>query len=236
MNKQTRDRSKDLNRLGDLRSLERQSDNDKMILEGKAVTFNEPTVLFEYNGEKVVEIIDRNAFMNTDFSKAFLKYNHSNEVMALARYKPNDPNRKGSLELEVRDDGLYMRAELLDIQSGRDLYTAVKNKVINKMSFAFTRAEKNGVYAEDYSFDSETKTHLYIVREIDTLYDVAAVNVPAYENTNIYARRKEMVESRKAEVEFLVKKRKAEKNAMELAKARMKMQIELSKINRSLKL
>ena len=48
------------------------------------------------------------------------------------------------------------------------------------MSFAFT--------IEDEDYDIET--HTYTIRSIDKLFDVAAVDFPAYDNTSISARKK----------------------------------------------
>lgn len=61
-----------------------ESDN-QMRISGVAVVFESPTVLYEYNGVKYKEIIDRKALNNADFSKCCLKYNHTDIVPVLAR-------------------------------------------------------------------------------------------------------------------------------------------------------
>jgi HK97 family phage prohead protease len=76
-------------------------------------------------------------------------------------------------------DGLLVRAKLFDIQQARDLYTLIKAGAIDKMSFAFTIREE--------SFDRETRT--WHVRKIDKVFDVAAVDQPAYDATSISARK-----------------------------------------------
>jgi HK97 family phage prohead protease len=165
---------------------EGEQETDAMIIEGRAVTFDEETVLFEYDGIEYKEIIAKGAFDNTDMSYAFMKYNHSDTIMAMARTKNN------TLQIDVRDDGVYVKAELADTTAGRDLYTLVKRGDIDKMSFSFT--------IEEESYNKESRT--WTVRKIDKLYDVAAVTVPAYENTDLYARRYGEVEtSRSQEVE-----------------------------------
>lgn len=183
----------DCRRLMQVRAVELEGGaGGKMILEGKAVTFEERTVLFKYDGVEYGEIISRNAFEGSDISKCFLKYAHSDNVMVMARVKNN------TLSLDIREDGMYIRAELANTTAGRDLYELVKRGDIDKMSFAWTSAEES--YNE--------KTHTWTVHKIDTLYDVAAVPVPAYDNTQIYARRYGQVEARLAEVEALELKRK----------------------------
>lgn len=173
-----------------------KQDDGKMIVEGLAVTFDQPTVLFKLDdGTEIKEVIERGALDNTDVSDCFFKYNHSNNVMGMARVK------NGTLQLEIRDEGLFIRAELADTTAGRDLYTLIKRGDIDKMSFAFD--------IEEEEFDQEQ--YMFRIKSISKLWDVAAVNVPAYDGTRIYARRLEDVEALRAkEAEALVEKIRAE--------------------------
>lgn len=185
----------DYRRLMQVRVFNQSADepNPKMIIEGKAVSFDDPTVLFTMDGVEYKEIIARGAFDATDISKAYLKYNHSDNIMAMARVK------NGTLAIEVRDDGVWIKAELANTTAGRDLYELVKRGDIDRMSFAFTIREE--------SYDKET--HTWTVRKVDTLFDVAAVEQPAYENTQLFARRYDEAEaSRRQEVETLELQRK----------------------------
>lgn len=175
-------------------------DEGKMIVEGLAVTFDQPTVLFTISDEygnpiEIKEVIERGALDNTDVSDCFFKYNHSNNVMAMARVK------NGTLQLEIRDEGLFIRAELADTSAGRDLHTLIKRGDIDKMSFAFD------IGAEEF----DEQEYMFRVKSINKLWDVAAVNVPAYDGTRIYARRLEDVEAFRAkEAEALVARKTAE--------------------------
>lgn len=165
---------------------------DEMIVEGKAITYDDKTRLFSMDGKDYFEIIERGALKDTDVSDVFLKYNHSDNFMVLAR------TRNKTLSIEDREDGVYIRASLANTSEGKDLYELIKRGDIDKMSFAFT--EKDGL------FNEETKT--WTVRNITKLYDVAAVTVPAYENTNIYAVRMNELENRKSELENLIMRKK----------------------------
>lgn len=165
---------------------------DEMIVEGKAITYDDKTRLFSMDGDDYFEIIERGALKETDVSDVFLKYNHSDNFMVLAR------TRNKTLSIEDREDGVYIRASLANTSEGKDLYELIKRGDIDKMSFAFT--EKDGL------FNEETKT--WTVRNITKLYDVAAVTVPAYENTNIYAVRMNELENRKSELENLIMRKK----------------------------
>jgi len=100
------------------------------------------------------------------------KYNHSDDVMIMAR------TRNGTLVTQTDDKGLLIRATLANTSSGRDLYELIKRKDIDKMSFAFT------VTSETYDEDTHTRT----INKIKKLYDVAAVDMPAYDDTSISAR------------------------------------------------
>lgn len=165
---------------------------DEMIVEGKAITYDERTRLFSMDGVDYFEIIERGALKETDVSDVFLKYNHSDNFMVLAR------TRNKTLSIEDREDGVYIRATLANTSEGKDLYELIKRGDVDKMSFAFT--EKDGL------FDEETRT--WTVKNITKLYDVAAVTVPAYENTNIYAVRMSELENRKSELENLIMRKK----------------------------
>lgn len=140
---------------------------------GCAVVFDKPTCLFEYNGEKYYEVIDRNAFSGCDMSDVIMNYNHSGKVVARLRNK--------TLKLEYSDDGLYIIADLSGTDEGRKLYEEIRGGYIDKMSFAFTVHDDGG---EEYDPDTHTRT----VKRIKKLYDVAAVDIPAYDDTSISAR------------------------------------------------
>ena len=179
------------------------SDEGKMIVEGMAVVFDQPTVLFEYEDEygktvQIKEVIEKGALDHADVSDCFFKYNHSNHTMAMARVK------NSTLKLELRDEGLFMKAELADTTAGRDLYTLIKRGDIDKMSFAFNIEEEEFDQAE----------YMFRVKSISKLWDVAAVNVPAYDGTSIYARRLEDVEALRAkQVEALEAKKRQEEES-----------------------
>ncbi|WP_017548654.1 HK97 family phage prohead protease [Salinicoccus carnicancri] len=148
-------------------------EQDKMIVEGYAVRFNDPAVLWtDEFGNEYKEIIARGALDGADLSDVPFKYNHSNETMIMAR------TRNNTLQLTIDEFGLFIRAELADTSTGRDLYTLIKRGDIDKMSFAFT------VLEDTYDRDARTRT----INKIDKLFDVAAVDFPAYESTSISAR------------------------------------------------
>lgn len=156
-------------RLAEVRAMENNEENE-MIIEGYAVVFNQVTDLGWCK-----EVIDRNAFNGADMKDCVLKYNHEDSFLILAR------TRNKSLELTIDDHGLKVRARLIDTTNNKDVYKMIKEGLLDKMSFAFSVAERM------WDYETDTRT----VLRISKLYDVSVVDVPAYENTEISARNKE---------------------------------------------
>ena len=186
-------------RLVDMRALEEE---DSMIVEGYAAVFDTVTDL-----GWMKEVIDRHAFDNADMSDIVMKYNHEDSVLPMAR------TRGGSLQFNIDDHGLKIRAKLPDTSVNRDIYTLIKEGVLSKMSFAFT------VKNEEYDYDTDTRKIL----GYDKIFDVSVIDVPAYETTEIYARNKEQYEKEKRQYE----ERKAEYKKIELEKEKIKLMLSL---------
>lgn len=143
-----------------------ENEEDKMIIEGYAITFNSPAT------HGYTEVISPGALDNTDMSDVPLKYNHEDSHLIMAR------TRNKSLELKKDEKGLFIKAELIDTQSNKDIYKSIKAGLIDKMSFAFTVRE------DEYDYDTDTRT----ITDIDRLYDVSVVDIPFYDSTSVYAR------------------------------------------------
>ena len=176
----------------------KSGETEELVIEGIACTFNEPTVLFECDGVEYKEQIDDRAFDETDMTDVIFNFNHCGRVYARTR--------NGSLNLEVKEDGLHMRAILMKDDEGHaQLYRDIQSGLIDKMSFAFT--------VQEQAYDREN--HMSTVRRIKKLFDVSAVDIPAYDTTTISAR--SFFESERQKELEEIKKRDAE---IELAKAR----------------
>lgn len=142
----------------------------EMIVEGQAVTFESETTLFKCGETEYKEVIDRNAFNEADMSDVIFNYNHSGKVVARTR--------NNTLRLNIDSNGLNIEARLDGTDEGRKLYEEIKGGYIDRMSFCFTIKEE--------SYNQET--HTWRVLKIDKLYDVSAVDIPAYDTTSISAR------------------------------------------------
>lgn len=167
----------------------------EMWVEGYAAIFDSETVLFEVDGTEYKEMICKGAFDGCEMEDVIFNYNHGGKVMARTR--------NGTLQLSIDDKGLHIRARLDGTEEGRRLYEEIKGGYIDRMSFAFTIRE------ESYDKDS----HLWKIYAVKRLYDVSAVDIPAYDDTSIEARKDFILEAeaqekreRKAEAELRKRK------------------------------
>lgn len=155
----------------------------KMILEGYPVVFDKETLIGDEEWGWY-EVIDKKALDDADLSDVPLKYNHGDSKGILAR------TRNGSLELTIDKIGLKMRAILQNNVSDHvDIYNEVKSGLLDKMSFAFNVLEEE---LEQKTGEIPKRT----ITKIGRLFDVAVVDLPAYDQTSIYARSKEIVGER----------------------------------------
>ena len=172
-----------------------------MTVEGYAAVFNDPTVLYSDGGVDYKEVIDRNAFTGSLMKDVVMNYNHQG--------KPVARTKNGTLELFIDDKGLRIKANLSGTEEGRRLYEEIKGGYIDKMSFAFTVSE------DSYDRDTHTRRILGFQR----LFDVAAVDVPAYDATSISARSYFSVETEKVkQAEARADKTKKLKLLLEVSK------------------
>lgn len=169
-------------------------DENKMVVEGYAVVFDSPAT------HGFTEVIDKNAFNGCNMKDVVLKYNHDDSHLILAR------TRNNSLKLTIDDKGLFMRAELIDTTSNRDVYKMIQAGLLDKMSFAFTVEE------EAWNLETDTRTIL----KIDRLFDVSVVDTPFYETTSIYARALSTLDNEKKKLESLKEQQKLEERKNKL--------------------
>ena len=87
--------------------------------------------------------------------------------------------RNKTLQLTVDDHGLKINAELANTSAGRDVYELIKRGDLDKMSFAFTVAE------ETITENVADKTIRREITKFDKVFDVAVVDFPAYDDTEI---------------------------------------------------
>lgn len=161
-------------RISELRAL--QEENDEMIIEGYAVVFETEADLGWCK-----EVISRDAFNDCNMSDCVFKYNHNDNCLILAR------TRNKSLDLLVDSKGLKIRATLIDTTQNRDIYKMIKAGLLDKMSFAFS------VRKQEWDYENDIRR----ITDIGQLFDVSVVDIPAYNDTEIYARSKEKYQNEK---------------------------------------
>ena len=181
------------------RSFEMRVADGDMTVEGYAAIFDSPTVLYSYDGVDYKEEIARTAFERSEMQDVVMNYNHQG--------KPVARTKNGTLELNVDEVGLHIRADLSGTEEGRRLYEEIKGGYIDKMSFAFAVSE------DSYDRDTHTRRILGINR----LYDVAAVDIPAYDATSISARSYFTAEAEKM--------KQAEARAQKIRKIKLMMEV-----------
>ena len=164
---------------------------DNKTIYGKAISFD--TLSVDLGGFR--ETIKRGAITQDliNHSDIFARTNHKDDYI-LARSK----NGKGSLSLELRDDGLYFSFELPNTEKGNELREHIKRGEITQCSFAFNAAKEpnsevwrneNGIIYRD-------------IYKIGYLGDVAPVYKPAYEETYVSMRAMECAKTLKEEEEL----------------------------------
>lgn len=165
----------------EVRKAEEADEND-LVVEGYATTFNSPYLLYEYKNwydqnVSVYEVVDRHAFDNCDMSDVIMQYDHEGRVFARTK--------NGTLELKCDQHGLFVRAHLGGTEQGKQLYEEIKGGYTTKMSFGFI-VEESDVKAEETEL---TVTKTRTITKISKLFDVSAVSLPANDQTEISARK-----------------------------------------------
>lgn len=144
-------------------------------VEGYATTFDSPYLMYEIDGIKYYEKIDRNALAGADMSDVIMQYDHRGTVFARNKMPPGKPP---CLIIEPQEGGLFIAADLSLTDESKSLYNNIEAGLVYKMSWAFRIAE------DAYDRDTRTRTILRIRK----VYDVSAVSYPANPDTDIAAR------------------------------------------------
>lgn len=151
----------------------RRMDSEHYV-EGYAARFEPYVLYYEYgpNGEElpVYERFEPGCFDGCDMSDIIMQYDHAGKVLARTG--------NGTLVVEVDETGLFFAADLGRTEAARSLYDDVVAGMVTKMSWRFRCGE--------YHYEPATRTIVHT--RIAKVYDVAAVSIPANDNTEINAR------------------------------------------------
>lgn len=152
-------------------------EEENMMVEGYATTFNQPYLLYNGRSYKIIESIAGTAFDDCDMSDVIMQYDHEGRVFAR--------NKNGTMALQVDAVGLKVTADLGGTEIGRQLYQEIKGGYTDKMSFSFVVEEDE----RERTVDGGVETVIRTITKIAKLYDVSAVSIPANDMTSISARR-----------------------------------------------
>ena len=147
-----------------------EDEEQRYIVEGYATTYDDPYVMYSYDGVDYKEEISRDALAGADMSDVIFLYNH--EGMVFARQS------NGTLELSSDERGLHVRADLGSTEASREMFESIKAGLVTQMSWAFT------INADAY----DERTHTRTITSVKKVYDVSAVSIPANPSTDISAR------------------------------------------------
>lgn len=172
-----------------------EESGDEMIVEGTAIKFDAPNLLYDDGETRYWETVKKGACSDVDFSHTILRYNHDDSVPALASC------RNGSLAVTVTDSELSIRAKLMNTQAARDIFELVRSGAAGGLSICFLAS------AEHYG--GESGGTIRYIDKIDEMPEISIVDFPAYgENTSIEAvkRSAEKINRLKQKRRELVKK------------------------------
>lgn len=157
--------------MKEIRNSQIQSNND-LELVGTPIIFDEVTTINDPMGS-YKEVIKRGALDTADLSDIRLLYNHDMNKLPLARVPK-------TMQFNVDDKGLHMRATLPNTEEAKAVHTAVTRGDLSGMSFSFTVPKDGSSY--------DVKTNTRTITKIKKVYECSIVPFPAYQTTSIEAR------------------------------------------------
>lgn len=181
------------------------TERQKNTIVGVPIVFEQKTDLGFYE-----EVIEKGALDETDLKDVRLLVNHDTNQLPLARSRNNNAN--STMQLTVEEDGLHVRADL-DVENNpraAEVLSAVQREDVTGMSFMFT-VDKDSWE----NLESEHPTRHIL--SIGKVFEASVVTFPAYEQTSVYARSLENVQSElESERKALESARKTEELRKEL--------------------
>ena len=150
--------------------------NSDYYVEGYATTYNQPYELYtdEY-GVAHYEMIQAGALQGAEMADVVMLYDHDSRVVARTT--------NGTLLLFPNDPaGLLIAADLSKSDFAKQIHGDIQAKLLTRMSWTFEVAPGGEYY--------DQANHTWVITRIRRVYEVAAVALPANEDTVIEARNK----------------------------------------------
>lgn len=164
-------------------SFETRSDDTGMYIEGYFSVFNSNYEIYPGCTESVAP----GAFSNTLGGDIKALCDHDTRLV-LGR------NKAGTLELREDSHGLWGRITINPNDSDAvNLYERVKRGDVDQCSFGFDIREEEADFRDDGSVH-------FTIRDVE-LYEVSVVTFPAYSETSVSARKKDVAEIQKRKLD-----------------------------------
>lgn len=163
--------------------LQTRSEEDEMVIEGYFAVFKSETELWRGAYEEIAP----GAFENT----------MSNDIRALIDHETRavlGRTKAGTLDLKVDSRGLWGSIKINPNDTDAvNLYQRVKRGDVDQCSFGFNILKES----TDFRDDGSVK---WTIEEID-LHEVSVVTFPAYSDTGVQARKQEVEQHEKRQLE-----------------------------------
>lgn len=160
-----------------------ETNQEEYIIAGYFAVFNQETEL--YSG--VYESIDGEAFKNTLDADVRALINHDTRLV-LGRTK------SGTLSLKIDEKGLYGEIKINPYDTDAlNIYERVKRGDVTQCSFGFTINDEEAEYKDD-------GTVHFRLKDLN-LFEVSVCTFPAYEQTGVEARQKQIEAHNKRSLE-----------------------------------
>lgn len=168
-----------------MENMETQEDGDDLYLEGYFAVFNSVYELWP----GATESIAPGAFDESVSDDVRALYNHNTDIV-LGR------TSAGTMELRQDSHGLWGRVRLNRADSdAMNAYARIARKDITGCSFGFDIAAQETDYRED-------GTVHWTITKVSPLYEISPCTFPAYQETTVSARKKDLeeIQLKKSEV------------------------------------
>lgn len=161
-------------------------------IEGCAIVFGKETTLWDGKYSRVREIIDASCVTPEFLAGQDIKLNLLHDrSMSLARNNKGE----GTLRLEIREDGLYFRAEMPKCDLGDQALELIRNKTYSGCSFEFWPQD----YDEEVTTLADGREDCLITHRRFKSIDAVTIAIdPAYQQTSVGLR--EQMEKRESEL------------------------------------
>ena len=162
-----------------------REEQGEYIIEGFFAVFGQPYII----DTTMREYIDVGAFDDAVSGDVRALINHDT-TFVVGRTKAN------TLELEIREQGLWGRIHINPAdQSAMDAYARVKRGDVDQCSIGFDIEDEERIFNDDGTVE-------FHIKKIYPLYEVSICTFPAYEDTSISARSRDIEKINRERLNF----------------------------------